>query len=278
MPGTHLDTDRQTRITVASRHSVIIVAMSSLNFADMVVTFLALLGPQKVLLAFGRVARTLDRHSLHVVIVTTTAAAICIGLICDLTAPWLATFFHLSDAGVLLAGGLVFFVDALCMVLGIHFDVAEPGGGSSDSGGSGDSGGAEADPTHPLTSGFRAMLLPFVVSPLAVAAALEISLSSDDWSGRWLVAGAFTLVAIIDAGCALLFAPLLGRAHEVVLDALSRLLSVLLAAVGVELFLGGLTTLGLLNSNAHLASHTTLHEESSGVPGACSGRGRGLRA
>jgi multiple antibiotic resistance protein len=217
-----------------------IVAMSSLNFADIVVTFLALLGPQKVLLAFGRIARTLDSRSLRVVIVSTAAAAICVGVVCDLAAPWLATFFHISDAGVELAGGLIFFVYALCMVLGIHFDIdASPGhSGTAD---------AEADPTHPVTSGFRAMLLPFVVSPLAVAAALEISLSSDDWGSRWLVAGAFTLVAVIDAGCALLFAPLLGRAHEVVLDALSRLLSVLLAAVGVELFLGGLTTLGLLH-------------------------------
>ena len=229
-----------------------IVAMSSLNFADTVLTFLALLGPQKVLLAFGRVARTLDLHSLHVVIVTTAAATICIGVMCDLSAPWLATFFHISDASVQLAGGLVFFVYALCMVLGIHFDIdfAKPGHGAG-SGGTNGSGDAEADPTHPITSGFRAMLLPFVVSPLAVAAALEISLSSPDWSGRWLVAGAFTLVAIIDAGCALLFAPILGRAHEVVLDALSRLLSVLLAAVGVQLFLGGLTTLGLLHANTH---------------------------
>jgi len=229
-----------------------IVAMSSLNFADMVVTFLALLGPQKVLLAFGRVARTLDLHSLHVVIVTTAAATICIGVMCDLSAPWLATFFHISDASVQLAGGLVFFVYALCMVLGIHFDIdfAKPGHGAG-SGDTNGSGGAEADPTHPITSGFRAMLLPFVVSPLAVAAALEISLSSPDWSGRWLVAGAFTLVAIIDASCALLFAPMLGRAHEVVLDALSRLLAVLLTAVGVQLFLDGLTTLGLLHANTH---------------------------
>lgn len=225
---------------MASPHSVIIVAMSSLNFADVVLTFLALLGPQKVLLAFGRIARTLDTHSLRVVIVSTAATAICVGVVCDLTAPWLATFFHISDAGVELAGGLVFFVYALCMVLGIHFDIDTSPGHSGTA-------EAEADPTHPVTSGFRAMLLPFVVSPLAVAAALEISLTYDDWGSRWLVAGAFTLVAIIDAGSALLFAPLLGRAHEVVLDALSRLLSVLLAAVGVELFLGGLTTLGVLH-------------------------------
>src|SRR5579859_6074155 len=128
-----------------------ILAMSSLNFADILVTFLALLGPQKVLLAFGRIARALDSRSLRVVIVTSAAAAICVGVACDLTAPWLATFFHISDAGVELAGGLVFFVYALCMVLGIHFDIdASPAhSGAAD---------AEAEPTHPVTSGFRAML------------------------------------------------------------------------------------------------------------------------
>ena len=131
--------------------------MSSLNFADMVVTFLALLGPQKVLLAFGRIARTLDPRSLRLVILTTAAAAICIGVVCDLTAPWLATFFHISDAGVQLAGGLVFFVYALCMVLGIHFDVAEPGrrfcrfrrsAGVAGTGGSGGRGGRPDAPAH----------------------------------------------------------------------------------------------------------------------------------
>ena len=105
-----------------------------------------------------------------------------------------------------------------------------------------------------------------MVSPLAIAAALEISLSADDWSGRWLVAGAFTLVAIINAGCALLFAPMLGRAHEVLLDALSRLLGVLLAAVGVELFLGGLTTLGVTATPAATDPGRPVPERAASTP------------
>ena len=47
---------------------------------------------------------------------------------------------------------------------------------------------------------------------------------------------------------AILFAPLLGRAHETVLEVLSRLLGILLAAVGVQLFIDGLTLLGALHS------------------------------
>ncbi len=102
---------------------------------------------------------------------------------------------------------------------------------------------------HPLTSGFRAMLLPFVVSPLAVAAALQDSMVAGDWEGRWTVALAFAIVAVIDAACAIVFAPLLRRTHETVLEVLSRLLGILLAAVGVQLFLDGLITLGVLGKH-----------------------------
>ncbi len=92
------------------------------------------------------------------------------------------------------------------------------------------------------------MLLPFVVSPLAVAAALQLSLAAGDWGDRWTIVAALAVVALIDAASAIAFAPLLGRAHQSILEMLSRLLGVLLAAVGVQLFLLGLTALGVLHS------------------------------
>jgi multiple antibiotic resistance protein len=219
-----------------------IMGMVSLNLADTIVTFLALLGPQKVLLSFARVAQTLDSRSLRLVAATTALTTACVGAACALTAPWLATFFHISTAALDLAAGAVFFVYAIGLVFGIHFDLLESPHEVSDL------ADDDANPRHPVATGFRAMLLPFVVSPLAVAAALQDSLVAGDWNERWVVAGAFALVALIDAGCAILFAPLLGRAHESVLEVLSRLLGILLAAVGVQLFLYGLTTLGVLHA------------------------------
>jgi multiple antibiotic resistance protein len=223
-----------------------IVTMTSLNLADVIVTFLALLGPQKVLLSFARIARTLDPRSVRVVAALTAVAAACVGAACALTAPWLATFFHISVPALDLAAGLVFFVYAIGLTLGIHFDPADAGHGRG-SAAAGPEADEEADPLHPVTSGFRAMLLPFVVSPLAVAAALQDSLSASGWADRWVVAGAFALVALIDAVCAIAFAPLLGRVRESILEVLSRLLGVLLAAVGVQVFLNGLEALGLLH-------------------------------
>jgi multiple antibiotic resistance protein len=220
-----------------------IVTMESLNLADTFVLFLALLGPQKVLLSFARIGRSLDAHSLRVVAVTTAAACALLGALLALTAPWIASFFHIGPAELALASGLVFFIYAVGLVFGIHFDPAETAVGAHAE----HDPAEEADPMHPLRSGFRAMMLPFVVSPLAVAADLEGSLAAGNWGGRWTVAGAFALVALVDAACVLAFAPALRNMHESLLEVLSRLLGILLAAVGVGLFLDGLAVLGVLH-------------------------------
>ena len=70
--------------------------MVSLSLADSFVTFLALVGPQKVLLSFAQLARTLDVRSLRIVAVATAVTAAMVGTLCALTAPWLATFFHIG--------------------------------------------------------------------------------------------------------------------------------------------------------------------------------------
>jgi multiple antibiotic resistance protein len=221
----------------------IIMVMASINFADMVLTFLALLGPQKVLLSFARIARILDARALRLVALATAVTAACIGTGCALTAHWLATFFHISAPALELAASIAFFVYAIGLVLGIHLDPTESLHAPTP-----ESREEEADPVHPFVSGYRAMLLPFVVSPLGVAAALQASLSTTTWGGRWMVAGAFAIIALLDALCVLVFAPLLVRIHESLLEVLSRLLGVLLAAVGVQLFLDGLTALGVLHA------------------------------
>jgi multiple antibiotic resistance protein len=225
--------------------------MASLNLADTFITFLALAGPQKVLLSFAQIARTLDVRSLRLVAAATALTAAIVGTLCALTAPWLATFFHISQAALALAAGIVFFVYAVGLVLGVHFDHVQAPAKAIPDGEGGEGGDTDADPSHPLRSGFRAMLLPFVVSPLAIAADLEVSLSASDWGTRWVVAGAFALVALVDALCAVVFAPVLRRTHESILEVLSRLLGILLAAVGVQLFLHGLETLGVAFKAAH---------------------------
>jgi multiple antibiotic resistance protein len=225
--------------------------MDSLNLADTFVTFFALFGPQKVLLSFGRLSRTLDDHSVRTVAAATAVSAAIIGAVCALTAPWVTTFFHIGVPELDLAAGLLFVIYAVGMVLGVHFDGERPGRPAATAHGDGDEDAEDADPTHPLSSGFRAMLLPFVVSPIAIAADLEESMSAGGWGGRWTVAAAFALVAIVDMVCTWALAPLLRRLHESVLEVLSRLLGTLLVAVGVGVFLDGLVALGVVLHGRH---------------------------
>jgi multiple antibiotic resistance protein len=224
--------------------------MDSLNLADTFITFFALFGPQKVLLSFGRLSRTLDDHSVRTVAAATAGVAAIIGAVCALTAPWVTRFFHIGTPELDLAAGLLFIIYAVGMVLGIHFDGERPGHPAATASAAGDEA-EEADPAHPLSSGFRAMLLPFVVSPVAIAADLEESISAGGWGGRWTVAGAFALVAIVDMLCTWAFAPLLRRMHDSVLEVLSRLLGTLLVAVGVGVFLDGLVSLGVVLHGRH---------------------------
>ena len=46
-----------------------------------------------------------------------------------------------------------------------------------------------------------------------------------------------------------MFGPLLRRTDDTILEVLSRLLGILLAAVGVQLFLTGLTGLGVIHAS-----------------------------
>jgi multiple antibiotic resistance protein len=210
-------------------------AMESLNFADIFVTFLALLGPQKILLSFDEASRRLRPREARLLALYSSVAAAAVGAVCALTAPWLTTFFHISYQAVELAGGIVFFLYAVTVLFGLHL-MAEPV--EEDTGASA--------PAHPVASGFRALALPYVVTPLGVTAVLVESLSGAGLGWRALVAASYVAVAALDLVCALVLGPLLRRMHPSLREVLSRLLGLLLAGVGMEIFLQGLAGLGVL--------------------------------
>ena len=58
--------------------------MESFNLADTFVTFLALLGPQKVLLYFARLGQAIDVRSVRMVAVYSAGATTVIGVACAL--------------------------------------------------------------------------------------------------------------------------------------------------------------------------------------------------
>lgn len=209
--------------------------MESLNFAEVFVTFLALLGPQKILLSFDQASRQLGPRDLRSLAVISSAAAAAIGVLCALTAPWLISFFHISYEAVLLAGGSILFIYAVTVMFGLHLDIAPAEAQSGE------------NPVHPLASGFRALALPFIVTPLGVTAVMVEALSGAGLAWRSVVAAGYVAVAALDLLCILLLGPMVRRLHPSVRELLSRLLGLLLAGVGMTVFLQGLVALGVLH-------------------------------
>ncbi|WP_406198164.1 MarC family protein [Kitasatospora sp. NBC_01560] len=207
------------------------------NLSSAFIAFFAVVGPPKVLLSFARLAGTRSTGELRRLAAWSTLISALIGLVLAYSADAVTTLFHISDQSLQLAGGAIFFIYAVALVLGVHLGI-----------------GADEEDEHlpnPMVDGIRELLLPYIASPLAITAVLVGSLTKDDWGWRTTVAGAYIAVVVINYFCVAALAPLMRRTHRTSLEVLSRLLGLLLAAVGVELFLNGLAGLGLHLPDGH---------------------------
>ncbi|KIQ61974.1 antibiotic resistance protein [Kitasatospora griseola] len=203
--------------------------MSAINLSTVFVTFFAVVGPPKVLLAFAQLSQSRTPAELRRLTLVSSVVAAVVGLVLAYSADVMAALFHISDQSLQIAGGVIFFIYAVALVLGVHL-----GGGSS-----------EGHLDNPLADGIRQLLLPYVASPLAITALLVESLTRDTLEWHSTVAAMYVAVIAVDCVSVLLLAPLLRASRRTSLEVLSRLLGLLLAAVGVEMFLYGLESLGV---------------------------------
>lgn len=202
--------------------------MNALSYSAAFITFFSVVGPPKVLLAFGGLAHNHQVAELRKIALVSSAAAVLVGLVAGFTAPWLLDLFHISTPALQLAGGLIFFIYAVGLVLGIHLG----------------SDGSDQDASD-LVSGVRQLLMPYIVSPLAMTAVLIEAAARDSWSWRSTVVGAYVTVIALDLVCVIVLARLMRGTHHGTVELFGRLLGLLLAAVGVDLVLDGLFALGV---------------------------------
>jgi multiple antibiotic resistance protein len=208
--------------------------MTWIDLNSAFVTFFAVVGPPKVLLAYAALVPERTAAEARRVALYTSLTAAVVGLVAAFTARPVMTFFHIGHEALQLAGGIIFFIYAVGLVLGVHLG-SDP---------------RRDDPDSPVASGFRDLLLPYEVSPLAVTAVLVESYSEPGFAWKGAVALAYLVVVLVDLLCMVVLTRPLRRLHDTTLEVLNRLLGLLLAAVGVELFLKGLGDLGLLPASA----------------------------
>ncbi|MGW1011337.1 MarC family protein [Streptomyces termitum] len=202
--------------------------MNPFTFSAAFITFFSVVGPPKVLLAFGGLAQIHPVRQLRTIALISSGAAVLVGLVTGITAPWLLDLFHISTPALQLAGGAIFFVYAVGLVLGMHLGSDGPHQDAPD-----------------IASGVRELLMPYIVSPLAMTAVLIEAAARYSVGWRSTVVGAYMSVIALDLLCVLVLTRLLRRTHHTTVELLGRLLGLLLAAVGVDLFLDGLSDLGV---------------------------------
>ncbi|WUH89113.1 MarC family protein [Streptomyces sp. NBC_00433] len=202
--------------------------MITLTYSAAFITFFSVIGPPKVLLAFAGLAQHHPSKDLRTIALISSAGAVAIGVAAGFFSPWLLELFHISTPALALAGGIIFFLYAVGLVLGLHIGTEAPGEDGPD-----------------VTSGLRELLMPYVVSPLALTAVLIEAAERDDWGWRGTVVAAFISVIAVDLVCVLLLGRLLQKTHTAVVELTARLIGLLLAAVGVDLVLDGLFDLGV---------------------------------
>ncbi|KQX49343.1 MULTISPECIES: MarC family protein [unclassified Streptomyces] len=202
--------------------------MNAFTFSAAFIAFFSVVGPPKVLLSFAGLAQVHPVGQLRTIALISSGAAVLVGLLTGITAPWLLDVFHISTPALQLAGGVIFFIYAVGLVLGLHLGSTTTHQDSPD-----------------LLSGVRELLMPYVVSPLAMTALLVEAAARDSFTWRSTVVGAYVSVIALDLICVLLLSRVLRRTHHATIELLGRLLGLLLAAVGVDLFLDGLSDLGV---------------------------------
>ncbi|MDV9189948.1 MarC family protein [Streptomyces sp. SR27] len=202
--------------------------MNAFTFSAAFITFFSVVGPPKVLLSFAGLAQVHPVGQLRTIALISSGAAVLVGLLTGITAPWLLDLFHISTPALQLAGGVIFFIYAVGLVLGLHLGSTTTHQDAPD-----------------LISGVRELLMPYVVSPLAMTAVLIEAAARDSFTWRSTVVGAYVSVIALDLVCVLLLTRVLHRTHHATIELLGRLLGLLLAAVGVDLFLDGLSDLGV---------------------------------
>ncbi len=198
--------------------------MGHLDLWDAFAVLIAVAGPPKVALGFARLAAEHTAGEMRVLALRATGAAMLCGAVVALIADPLLALFHIGHPAVMIAGGAIFFVYALRLVMHGHVEVA---------GGRGD--------------GFSALLLPFVASPLALSSLIVLSMLKGGWGWSAAIALAYLGVAAIDLIVMLGLTLVVHRVPGTWVEVAGRVLGLLLAGVGVELLVDGLAAIRVIS-------------------------------
>lgn len=196
--------------------------MAAMKFVEAFSILVAVVGPPKILLAFLMDTEGADSRTRWRVAFTSTAIALGVGLFVVVAGRLLLSIFHLSEGSLYLASGVILFVHALDLVLG-----------------------RKQEPTHDETGGTHELATAYYANPVALAYLFLLS-DTKSIGTTFVLAGGFAAVIALDLAAIALLGIAMRWVKMTYAWVLSRVLGVLLAALGVDQIVEGLISLGIL--------------------------------
>lgn len=187
------------------------------------------LGPVKILGPFAQLTRDADEAKMRQIAMRAFALAVIAVVAGGFVGRALLGSWQISIPALTLAGGIIFFLVGLSLVLQQY----EP------------TPAATALPAAPMAAALR-IAFPTVVTPYGIAAVIALLAKSPDAARTGGILAILVGVMVLNLLAMLYARRLLGGVTVMVLQVLGAVLGVLQVALAVELILRGLRDLGVL--------------------------------
>jgi multiple antibiotic resistance protein len=208
------------------------------DFAFTVDTFLLLLigvGPKVALVPFLEATEGLDDATKQRVTRKMLATVAIVAVLLLILGELLTRLLHFSPGSLSIAGGLVLLIIAILMILGI---------GTPET-------SATTTKSDPMILAVSPLAIPYLLNPAGIVALVTLSAESDSPSTFGVVFGLLALVLIIDVVVFRWANRVSQHLDESRMLVAEKVFGFLLAALGVQLVLNGLSDTGVIHLTGH---------------------------
>ncbi len=210
---------------------------TSITAAGVIDTFLVLLigvGPKLALVPFVEITASLDAATKRRVQRKMLVTAATVALILMVLGELLRALLHFTVGSLSIAGGVILFVLAVAMVLG------QPSGGGNLSAGK-----------DPMQLAQFPLAVPYLLNPVGIVGLVTISAEANSVSVFAVAIAILAVVLLIDVAVFRWANRVSAKLDESRMLVTEKVFGFLIAAIGVQLVLDGLASVGVITPTAH---------------------------
>lgn len=206
--------------------------VSVLNIGSVFTLLFVMLGPVKVLGPFAQLTRDIDEATVRKISLRAIFFSIAAVLVSGIAGTSLLARWHVSVASLEMAGGLIFFVVGLRIVLEQYQPATVP---------------PAPLPAEPTAAALR-LTFPTIVTPYGVAAIMVLLARSQDTDRSLTIVGVLLVVMAFNYLAMRLAGKVMGGVTLLVLRIVGAVLGVLQVAMAVEMIVRGMQELRMITA------------------------------